>query len=129
MGRTALNPVRYVGMGRNIVAGSFVTKNGAVPTDIRGSGFTVAYVSEGIWTVTLDDVSQRIDCVTFGVAAETTTKLSLVQEDQDARTTSVIKITQHLSDDLTSPNFAVADEPGNVISFMIVCKDTAVADW
>ena len=130
MGRNALYPLKgHVGAGRSVISGSFVTKNGAVPTDIRGSGFTIAYVSEGLWTVTLDEAAVRIDSVVFGVAQEVLTKIALIDEDEDKRTTSVIRIRQLESDDLTTPSFSVQDAPGNIISFWIVCKDTSVSDF
>jgi len=37
----------------NIVAGSFRPNNTGAPLDVRGTDFTVAYTSTGLWTVTL----------------------------------------------------------------------------
>lgn len=129
MGRNALNPVRYVGPHRNIIAGGFVTKDGVVPTSIYGSGFTIAYVAEGRWTVTLDEAAVRIDAVLLSATPATNTGAVFVTEELDNRTTSVVEIDMWYAAATQTAHPVAADDPGAIVNFMIVCKDTSLSDF
>lgn len=123
-----LFPVRYLGMERYIVAGSFTTANGAAPTATTGRGFTVARTGEGVWSVTLDEAPNSIEAVLLSVAPKTLTKLNNVTEDVDARTSTVISIQLFTAAATQTAHPVVDDDAGSIISFMIVCRKTSVSD-
>jgi hypothetical protein len=133
--RPGLHPARIVGPSRSIVAGSFTTANGADPTKVTGvfgNGFSVARDDEGVWTVTLAQISQQIDSVVLGVAGVTETVLQVVRErqaDRDASAgTFVIELLQSAA---LAPagNWAAADAPACIISFIAVLRDTSATDY
>lgn len=49
----AQSPVRHATPDAELFEGSFAPDTANAPTDLVGSGFTVAYVSAGRWTVTI----------------------------------------------------------------------------
>ena len=52
----AQSPVRHATPDAELFEGSFAPDTANAPTDLRGSGFTVAYVSAGRWTVTIQGI-------------------------------------------------------------------------
>lgn len=122
-----LFPFRIRGPSRVMVAGSFVTVNGSSPTSVRGVGFTVAWVAEGRWTVTLQEAVNAIDSITLGVAPETlfgagTQELIEVYVDQDSIDTDSFEIVQLRNTDTSGAASALQDDPGSMISFQAVCR-------
>lgn len=122
-----LFPLRFRGPSRVIVAGMFTTLNDASPTAKRGKGFTVAWVAEGRWTVTLDKPVNAFDAILVSVAPETvfgagTQELIEVYVDQDSITTQAFEIVQMRNSDTSGAASALADDPGSMISFMAVCR-------
>ena len=122
-----LFPLRHRGPGRAIVAGMFTTVNGASPTAVRGQGFTVAWVAEGRWTVTLDKPVNAFDAILVSVAAETlfgagTQELIEVYVDQDSIDTDSFEIVQLRNTDTSGAASALQDDPGSMISFLAVCR-------
>ena len=128
MPASGLFPVKYLGPDRYLVVGSFTTANGAAPTATTGRGFTVARTGEGVWSVTLDDAPSSIEAVFLTVAPKTLTKLNNVTEDVDARTSTVISIQLFTAAATQTAHPVVDDDPGSIISFMIVCRRTNVTD-
>ncbi len=52
----AQSPVRHATPDAELFEGSFAPDTANAPTTLRGSGFTVAYVSAGRWTVTIQGI-------------------------------------------------------------------------
>ncbi len=99
-------------------SGRFKTVNGAVPTEIEGAGFTVAYTAEGKWTVTLAKSYAACNCLIGSamLAAAGANAGDLVVhfdpiEDDTAFSSFVVYLSQDGSD---------ADVPGAWVSF--ICK-------
>jgi hypothetical protein len=52
----AQSPVRHATPDAELFEGSFAPDTANAPTTLRGSGFTVTYVSAGRWTVTIQGI-------------------------------------------------------------------------
>ena len=122
-----LYPLRHRGPSRCVVAGMFTTVNGASPTAVRGVGFTVAWVAEGRWTVTLQEPVNAFDSIVVSVAAETlfgagSQELIEVYVDQDSIDTDSFEIVQMRNTDTSGAASALQDDPGSMISFIAVCR-------
>lgn len=52
----AQSPVRHATPDAELFEGSFAPAGTGAPTALQGSGFTVAYVSAGRWTVTIQGI-------------------------------------------------------------------------
>lgn len=118
-----LYPLRHRGPARALVAGSFVTANGAAPTGVRGQGFTVARAGEGRWTVTLSEPVEAFDSIIASVAAEDLTQeLYSVFVDEDSITTQAFEIRLLINADTSGAASALDDEPGARISFQAVVR-------
>ena len=125
---TKLFETKHVGQKRVTIAGSFTTVNGSDPTVTTGQGFTVARDGEGDWSITLSNELNAIDAVLLSVAPKTNTSASVVMEDVDARTATNISLTLEQTADSSSTDFAPADDPGSIISFLVYGRDTNVDD-
>lgn len=121
-------PVKHVGPGRKTIYGSFTTVNDADPSGVTGRGYTVARTGEGIWTVTLADTPNKIDSVLAWCEIKTETDVCICQGDIDNKSNSTFRIQLWVAPDPTTPVFALADEPGSVINFAVVVRDTNVSD-
>lgn len=128
MGLSGAFPSKHVGPGRKVIAGAFVTVGSANPTVVTGRGFTVVRDGAGIYTVTLRQTPNAIDSIVASAAPKTLATAMLPQEDIDARTTSAF--TLHLMSTAASDtaDFAVADDAGSRVSFIVVVRDTNVSD-
>lgn len=59
--------VQAVGPGRVVVAGSFAPAGTGAVTDVKGTGFSVARTSTGLFTITLDKVYSELLAATPGL--------------------------------------------------------------
>ena len=122
-----LNPWVALGKGRVSIAGSFTTVNGSSPTVTTGSGFTVARTGEGVWTITLDESPRAIVSFNHSIAAKTAGVPSVLVEDIDGRTgTTVFTLENYLASALSTVTWAAADDPGSIISFEVIARNTSV---
>ena len=122
-----LFPFLFRGPKRVMVAGMFTTVNNASPTAVRGAGFTVAWVAEGRWTVTLQEPINAFDSIVVSVAPETlfgagTQELFEVYVDQDSIDTDSFEIVQVRNTNTSGAASALQDDPGSMISFIAVCR-------
>ena len=122
MSMTGLFPIKHRGPGRAVVAGSFVTVNGAVPTVLTGRGFTVARSAEGVWVVTLLDTPNAIDAILHSAAWKTADGTLNLEEDFDERTSTTFTLNAFVVAG------AATDDPGTIISFAVYLRNTNVDD-
>jgi hypothetical protein len=122
--------VRAYGKLPLIGAVRFTTVNNANPTIVHAAGVeTVAWVSEGIWDVTLtndvvDVLAGGLPFATLGAFCSVTrsagaTVLGLVQVISVTQSTGVIRICHLLDSALAAGTFSVQDDPGVDISVLI----------
>lgn len=128
---TILSLLQTVGVGRVLIAGRFTTVNGAVPTVIEGTGFTVARSGEGDWlvTITTEPAPSQIISLMVDMARETlivtdTSELYQTFVDQDSITNAAFHILNYkLADiDVDDTGGSLEDDPGSEISFIAVVQ-------
>lgn len=90
-------------------------------------GFTVAWVAEGRWTVTLDKPVNAFDAILVSVAAETlfgagSQELISLYVDEDSIDTDSFEIVQMRNTDTSAAASALQDDPGSRISFCAFCR-------
>lgn len=105
------------------IPGSFLVNGTSAPDGIVGQGFTVAYVSSGVYRVTLSKTYHRCIAVVPGVGESTSTGLFKVntKEINPAATFSTFDI--HTQSTVTDTN-----TDNQQVSFLCIVADTSIVN-
>lgn len=108
--------------GLHLVAGSWLPAAGANPTGVKGKGFTVAWTSAGLWTVTLNRTYSTLissNCsLGLGTVASMTIKFLVV----DVSGAGTLQICTDVAGTATDPTASTSTR----VSFALFLSDTVL---
>ncbi len=122
-----LDRLELQGEGRVLVCGSFAPNGSSalVATSTYGNGFTVAYTSTGLYTVTLNDAYAALESWWVDKALTTGDDAIVQVGIVDVVTAKTVQIRNWDIGDAAVKDVAAA--AGNRISFGFVLKNTSVS--
>lgn len=125
MANRTLYGIQTLGKNRVVLAGSFAPNgsNPISPNSIRGRGFTVAYTSTGLYTITLDDVWAQCDSAiaTLQLATAGGKFVNIGSIDLAAKTVQIAAW------DISGEAKAdIAADPNNRINFVLALRNSAL---
>lgn len=101
-----------------IVAGSFEVNGAAIPVNVRGKGFQVAYVSPGVFNVTFANAYPMLISAVASVQADTAATLDDLAAQVGVYTASTGVLQLLTNDFVATP--ALDDEDGPRVNFVAV---------
>jgi len=115
--------IQTLGKGRKIIAGSFLPNgSSAIVADPLWNGFTVAYTSTGLYTVTLTDSYVALISATHGLQLNTAADIKLQWGLIDVVTARTLQIRSLAVAALTD----IAANANNRIFFELILRNTTV---
>jgi hypothetical protein len=126
MSALQLDLMRLPGNGIEVIAGSFAPDTANPPTAVRGRGFTVAYTSTGLWTVTLENKYNGLiaGMLTLGLAAAADQKLQFGTVTISSAAAATFQIRCVAVAALSQ----IAADANNRINFMLILKKNGIVD-
>lgn len=104
-----------------LIAGSFLQNASANPIVLIGTGFTVAYVSAGKYTVTLSKTYHRCIAVLVTAGESTNTGLFKANVEEIDRTTTFSSFTVHMQSTVTDTATDLQQ-----LNFLCIVADTSI---
>ncbi len=125
------NPIYAIGKNRKIIAGSFLPNGSSalVASGVLGAGFTVAYTSTGLYTVTLSQKWLRLLAASLTLQATTIlgNHLEIGVTDVSGAKTIQIRSTGPTNSSTTTPIVTdTAADAGNRIHFVFIMSQDTV---
>lgn len=121
-----INPLAMVGKGRVLISGGFVTTASGNPSTLYGQGYSVARTNTGRYTVTLAETANAIEGIFCQGCPETPASAMIVVVDQDTIANPVFEIQIYTTAASQTSDFALADDAGSVVYFLVVARNTNV---